>query len=466
MQEREVLVKSGIVPVNDKFYPYFNSYNRYEVYFGSRGSSKSYFVALKLVNCCIAEPYFKCIYARKHAISIKESQYDLFKKIIYYHNLQRFFKFNETTMRITHVNGNCFIAKGLDDPEKTKSIDDPTCVWYEEPTEGDMDDLTKLNETLRTTRGLLRTIVSFNPVSLEHWLLPFFFKSKDEAYTANPEFGDDLMILHSTLHDNYFIDRVAYERDLRVGCAGNDSLIDVSVYGKWGMEKNDNPWLYAFSDKQVKPLTFLPSYPVYISFDFNADPVSCVCVQMSPNKGGNESFIHFIKEFGGHVKIDDICSQIKTFFPSSIIYITGDRSGKNEDIGRNQTLYQIIQSLLGLSDAQMNLNDSNIYHADSRTLCNTMLYNYPNIYFDPSCVNLISDCRKATVDEKKEAPSHLKKDREQYKMDYFDAMRYHFQTYWLIYCKDTYLRALQSQPVKGNYELGVLAGQRLPHAIK
>ena len=63
-------------------------------------------------------------------------------------------------------------------------------------------------------------------------------------------------------------------------------------------------------------------------------------------------------------------------------------------------------------------------------------------FIDPKCHNLIDDCRKATIDLKGFKPSQLLKDREEFKMDYFDGMRYLFQKIFLKYIKDTYINLI------------------------
>ena len=193
-------------------------------------------------------------------------------------------------------------------------------------------------------------------------------------------------------------------------------LFEAIANGAWGVEDNDNPWLYNFDyDKHVKEIPFLPSFPVYLSFDFNIDPFACTIWQMSPHKGGEGSFI---------------------------LYVTGDRSGQSRELGRNNTIYQSIATALGISGKNLILNNSNLEHADSRELLNTMFYHY-RIAIHPRCKTFIQDCEKAKVDVKSSKPSHLLKDRGLYKMDAFDSGRYFFQTFFLDYAQKTYWKALR-----------------------
>lgn len=214
---------------------------------------------------------------------------------------------------------------------------------------------------------------------------------------------------------------------------------DVYVLGDWDMVANERPWLHAFIEAEhVRPVPFMKKQPVYLAFDFNADPVTCTAWQMSPIMGGTGAFLHGIREFGGKMKIDELCVQIRAAFPYSVLYVCGDRSGQSQDVGRHQTLYQMIQGFLKLSDKQMVLNTHNLEHADSRMLCNSIFEYYP-ILIDPCMKNLIADCRKAETDPNSKHGNVLRKDRGEFKMDYFDSMRYLFQTFYLNYMKEEHL---------------------------
>lgn len=440
--EREILLHSGIIPINDAFYKYFHIHRRYEIYYGGRGSSKSHFVARKLLYQALTWPYFRFIYCRKHAVDIRESQFDLLKLVASDLGISNQFIFNDTHMKIScKKNGNTFIARGLDVAEKTKSISDPNGIWIEEPTELTKLDFITLNSGLRTQKGPLQTILTFNPVIDTNWICPFFFKAENK-HELKEAFGDSILC-RTTYLDNYFIDKKAYLSDLELMSSGNINFLRVSVEGDWGMTENESPWLYSFDrEKHVRKVPFLPSYPVYLSFDFNNDPFACVASQHSENKGVESSFKHYIKEFVGEMKVEVMCAKILAAFPNSMFFITGDRSGKNEDIGRNQTLYQMIAGLLNCSNRQIHTPDSNLTHADSRLLCNAMFNNYERFYISPDCKNLIADCEKATIDVKTMTASALKKDRDQYKMDVFDAMRYDLQTYFNKFAKEKYFRII------------------------
>jgi hypothetical protein len=150
-----------------------------------------------------------------------------------------------------------------------------------------------------------------------------------------------------------------------------------------------------------------------------------------------------LKEFKEAVQLQEMCHRIKTTFPNSIFFVTGDVSGKKGDIGyneRNATHYRIIQSLLRLNDEQMHMNDYNLVHNDSRLLVNTMLNMYPNFHFSKEgCPNLIHEYKFAKVDVNHKDAGHLLKDREDNQLDLFDGSRYAIQKYYKKYIDMVFL---------------------------
>lgn len=449
-QERSLLLQAGIVPVNDVIFDLWEYIYQVWLIFGGRGGGKSEGVFDRLVRNCIEDDYFNCYYGRKVWDTIHKSCFETLISCIRKQNKEHLFSFSEadnSSMIVRYkANGNRFVPFGADKPTKLKSIKDPTHIVCEEFDQFTFKDFQELYPTLRTIRAKCEFFGMFNTKDVfpDHWLLMIFFPemySGPEKITFDALSGVDIKKIFVNYTDNHFIDQEKYYQQLRLASGGNQMLLESIANGAWGVVENNNPWLHAFREENIRILPLMERYPIYLTFDINADPLSCTAWQMSERKGGVGSFLHAINEFGGKIKVEDICQQIKATYPASIFYVTGDRSGQNQDVGRNQTIYQIVQSLLNLSDRQMNLNTSNLEHSDSRLLCNSVFTHYP-VFIDPNCKNLITDCRKATCDPDSIKPSQLLKDRGNYKMDYFDGMRYLFQTYFNKYIKENYLSVL------------------------
>lgn len=453
--ERKALIASGIAPVNDVIFPFWARRADVSLLYGGRGGGKSEGVFDRLINNCIEDEYFNCYYGRKVWESINKSCFETLISSIKKQKKQHLFTFSEARNSSMEVrckaNGNKFQPFGASHPDSIKSIKDPSHLIFEEFDQFELRDIQDIFPTLRTQKAeQCELIAMFNTwaVRQDHWIFKLFFP---ELYIGDDPNEYDLLdgidVAHYFINyfNNYFIDQEDYKRKLKLASGGSDLVFESLANGAWGVEPNNNPWLFAFKhEKHVRPTPLLSAYPVYLSFDFNNDPFACVAMQMSGVKGEPNSFIHFIREFVGAIKVEDMCQQILAAFPASILYVTGDRSGQNEDLGRNQTLYQIIAGLLNINPkSQLNLNTVNLTHADSRLLCNAMFNNYPHFSIDPSCRTLIADCQIAKPDPDSHIASQLLKDRGIYKLDAFDAMRYHMQTHFNEWAKKVYFRVLK-----------------------
>ena len=85
-------------------------------------------------------------------------------------------KGESSDMYITFKNGSQILFAGLDDVEKLKSIFDITGIWIEEASEILESDFNQLDIRLRTQCPYyLQFIITFNPISITHWLKRRFF---------------------------------------------------------------------------------------------------------------------------------------------------------------------------------------------------------------------------------------------------------------------------------------------------
>lgn len=413
-------------------------------YGGAAGGAKSWTFCCWQMFMCLMYPGVKGVIAREELTDLKKSTLKTFGKVAY----EYFCKFNEFyTIQgqenvIKFNNGSSIdllpIRQVPSDPEfQWMGSLEYTFGWAEETGEAKSNVgyevlKTRIGRQMNDRYGILAKMGNtFNPK--KNYVYKYFHEREKEGTLP-----DDVKFIRSTLYDNPHRESGYEGQLLALNIRGQKERL---LYGNFDYDdENDNPWLYNFDyEKHLKPVRFNPQLPIYLSFDFNNDPVACVAEQHSEILGLQDSFLHYIHEFVGVLKIEELCYRIKSVYPHAIFFVTGDRSGSNEDLGRNQTLYQMIQSLLEISDRCMNINTSNLFHADSRMLCNTMLYNYPHLYINPdTCPTLVLDIMKAKVDITKPLPSALKKDRQEYKMDVFDAFRYDMQTYFNKFVKTAY----------------------------
>lgn len=195
--------------VNDVYYPLFWDKSRYLVLYGSAGSGKSVFITQKILKRLIEEKNHKFLVIRKVGKTLRESVFAEFRNTISNWGLSKLFKINKTDMTITCLNGNQVIFAGLDDVEKLKSISGITGIWVEEASEIEQSDLQQLDLRLRgKTNNYKQIILSFNPVSILHWLKTYFFdhppnncKTVRTSYKDNRFLDDEYITVLEALKD-------------------------------------------------------------------------------------------------------------------------------------------------------------------------------------------------------------------------------------------------------------------------
>lgn len=150
---------------NEAYFPYLYQYDKkFEVYYGGAGSGKSWFVCQKLIIKALKMKR-RILVIRKTGVSLKESCWRLLMTILSQWDLLSYCKVNKSDFSVELPNGSSFLLKGLDDPEKIKSITGITDCWIEEATELIPEDFDQLMLRLREKVDYTQFFLSFNPVS-------------------------------------------------------------------------------------------------------------------------------------------------------------------------------------------------------------------------------------------------------------------------------------------------------------
>ena len=256
--------------ISKVYKPFLDSKNRWAILYGGAGSGKSVVAAQKILLRILTEPEHKFLAVRKVARTLRESVFALFKELIFKLELGDEFKINESNMSIEYLpNKNKIIFFGLDNPEKIKSIAGITGIWIEEATELKKEDLDQLDLRLRgPTKNYKQIIITFNPVSAQHWIKKYFFDEKTE----------DTFILKTTYLDNPFIDE-DYLKTFRRLKKQNYDYYKIYALGNWGTLKGLIYPKYETIDK-------MPEYfeKEYIGLDFGYNhPYAIVHIRIDNN---------------------------------------------------------------------------------------------------------------------------------------------------------------------------------------
>ena len=217
------LKKSMFVP---KFYPLLKDYsNRWEVYMGSAGSAKSYFITQKLIIRCCNEK-IKVLVCRRTATTIRNTCFSLFKDVLTKWKLYpQYVKIRESDFNIKFPNGSEIIFTGLDEETKLLSLNNVGAIFIEEAFEVPKPIVEQLNLRLRGSTKNKQIIMAFNPISKNHWLYDFCEKNPPENF----------IYIHSTYKDNPFLDD-ENRKALDEMAIRNPAKYRIYGRGEWGVD--------------------------------------------------------------------------------------------------------------------------------------------------------------------------------------------------------------------------------------
>jgi len=208
-----------------KFYPYLLDYtHRWEVYKGSAGSAKSYFITQKIVVRACREKV-KVLVCRRYGSTIRNTCFSLFKEILTKWQLMPYVKIRETDFNIKFPNGSEIIFMGLDEETKLLSLNGVGVIFIEEAFEVPKPIVEQLNLRLRGSTPNQQIIMAFNPISKNHWLYDFC--------EINPP--TSFVISHSTYKDNPFLN-AEYIAELEELYTRNPAKARVFCDGEYGVD--------------------------------------------------------------------------------------------------------------------------------------------------------------------------------------------------------------------------------------
>lgn len=331
--------------VNEAFIPFIENKDRYLIFYGGRGSSKSNFVAKKLIYRCLTEDYFRFILVRNTYSSIKDSSYQTIKDIIYELGLQELFEFKLQPLEIHCKNGNSFIARGCDDTQKIKSVKDPTGCWWEEDIPLESDFIT-VTTSIRTQKAnYLQEIFSINPEVegdyKDHWFYKRFFGDKvEKSFSSvtplqideNTSVDLTYTVHHSWYKDNRWLPNefIGFLMDLQ---KKNPYYYTIYCLGYWG-NKQSGGLFYKLFDRArntSNTISYNPDLALHLSFDFNVNPYMSATVWQVVGKIAY--CIDEIAMISPKNTTKGVCDEFTRRYQShnAGLFIYGDPSGRNED---------------------------------------------------------------------------------------------------------------------------------------
>lgn len=411
---------------------------------GGRDSGKTRHIAMRLIVDCLTLPYFRCILVRKVFNTIHDSQWQQIKDVATEWNVEHLFKFKEAPLEIECLNGNKFICRGMDDPNKIKSVSNPSHAWIEEGNQLERDDFIVIMTSLRTNMARVKTWFSFNPECdgdyEEFWLYKMFFRPHADVMYGNFRGRWEHEVQYrGKLRKVYFTYRCTwttykdnrYCRPERIAFLLKNADLDpyyatVFTNGLWGNRKVDDPYCYCYEDaRHKKENTIDRRLELILSFDFNVNPITCGIYQ---HHGKEIRCLRSIKL--ANSDIYKLCEYIRVNYVGYMFLVTGDATGSHTNalVKDAMNYYTVIKAELNLSQAQIKVPTVNPPVSENRVLVNACL-KWMDVSMHPEdCKDLIYDCKNVSVSDTGKID---KGDRSNPKKraDHLDHFRYYLNTF-------------------------------------
>ena len=301
---------------NKQIYDSLFDYSHFiEVWYGGASSGKSHGVVQKVVLKALKRWNHprKVLWLRKVDRTIKDSIFTDVIDCLSTWQLLPLCKVNNSDRTIHLPNGAVFLFKGMDDPEKIKSIKGLSDVVMEEASEFNQDDFTQLTLRLREPKHKQRQLFCmFNPVSKLNWTYKQWFAPEAEV---NPE---RVAIHQSTYKDNHFLDadNIRTIENLK---QTNPAYYKIYTLGEFAtLDKLVFP---AFEKRRLN-LRVLSNLPSYFGLDFGYTNDETAFMHVKVDESTRR--IYVVEEYAKHGMLnDDIARIIKQMGYSKEI-ITAD----------------------------------------------------------------------------------------------------------------------------------------------
>lgn len=312
--------------VNPRFENFiFDWYYSTYLLVGGYGSSKSYHIALKIILKCLSEKR-KVLVVREVFDTLRDSCFDLLVEIISDLGLEGVVKYTTSPMNIRFPNGSKILFKGMDKPEKLKSINGVTIVWLEEASEIKYSGYKELKGRLRHPTLPLHFILSTNPVGTETWVYQHFFKRVDDTGQEHVTLDDNLLYKkrtlvkngvyyhHSTADDNKFLPP-SYIETLDEMKSYDPDLYRIARLGHFGLNGTKVLPQFRVASTHAEVVSSVASIPEKFRFtgmDFGFEVSYNAVIRMAVDDTNKILYIYW-EYYKNHMTDDKTAVELKSY---------------------------------------------------------------------------------------------------------------------------------------------------------
>lgn len=292
--------------------------------------------------------------------------------------------------KILFKNGSEILFRHMEEPNKLKSLN----LGFIE-----LEEMSDIPEgTFKMLLGRLRQQIKpewkekdfkyrlfghTNPEATKGWIYKYFVEEKQENYR--------LIVAPTTQNKFLASDFVESLKN-----AYDEQYYKINVLGEFG-DYTSGLVVKGFSNDNIKPITYQPDMPLHLTWDFNVDPMSCICMHKTYDK--YFFFDEFILE---NASTEYTINEVIKRYPNhkGTIIINGDASGDNRSTQSERTNYVIIRNALRrhypLNAIQLHIRPFNPRIKNRIAAFNAKVKDYNGevkLFIDPKCEKLIYNCR-------------------------------------------------------------------------
>lgn len=370
-----------------------------EVWYGGASSGKSHGVVQKVVLKALKRWKYprKVLWLRKVDRTIQDSIFTDVVDCLSTWKLLPLCKVNKSNRTINLPNGAVFLFKGMDDPEKIKSIKGLSDVVMEEASEFNQDDFTQLTLRLREPKHKDRQLFCmFNPVSKLNWTYKQWFA--EDAVVDH----DRVAIHQSTYKDNHFLDddNIRTIENLK---QTNPAYYKIYTLGEFAtLDK----LVFPTFDKQRLNLHRLRDLPSYFGLDFGYTNDETAFMHVKVDQANH--ILYVVEEYAKHGMLNsDISRMIKQMGYSKEIITADAAEPKSIAEIKRDGIYRIRPAKKGKDSIVQGISFMQQYH----------------IVIDDRCVKTIEEFENYTYQKDKKTGEYTNEPVDAYNHE-IDAIRY------------------------------------------